>query len=433
MSEDDASDQRRAHPAVSRAVRTLVLRRLLIFAAPYLYYCAVWVAVIAMVLVVIVYIARQSVAGSGSGLGLSRDLDRAMACADGQPPASQDPPCIPGYLVEPLIDAGNGFGRYGCPEVDAPLLAAQIAVESTFDPEAVSPAGAKGLSQFMDDTWAEFGDDYDGDGDARPFDPEDSIVAQTRYMCHLADEVRPVYEECEKATNASFLDEVDAALNNDHLDQVALQIRCADVDGITSLMLAAYNAGPGRVKSFHGIPVFRETLAYVDKIPKWASLYAAATPVAANATEAAQRAIAWALDAVGGWYHFGGSCLSPLGGNPAMWCDCSSLMQQAWLAGGVGLPRTTYEQVDAANVVVVATLAELQPGDLVFAPGPDGDANGHVAMYIGAYADGANDWPHAIVVAPSTGKQIRVGSLDGYLGNYPAGTIHLRRPTVLRS
>ncbi len=59
------------------------------------------------------------------------------------------------------------------------LLLAQIRQESNFNEKAVSPAGAQGLAQFMPGTWQTWG----GDGD--PFNPEDSIKAQLKYMNHL--------------------------------------------------------------------------------------------------------------------------------------------------------------------------------------------------------------------------------------------------------
>lgn len=57
---------------------------------------------------------------------------------------------------------------------------AQIKAESNFDSQAVSPVGAKGLGQFMDPTWGDW-----GKGD--PFNPEANIDAQVRYMKRLLD------------------------------------------------------------------------------------------------------------------------------------------------------------------------------------------------------------------------------------------------------
>ena len=71
---------------------------------------------------------------------------------------------VPGQLTRPIFEA---------------LLLAQIRQQSNFNEKAVSPAGAQGLAQFMPGTWQTWG----GDGD--PFNPEDSIKAQLKYMNHL--------------------------------------------------------------------------------------------------------------------------------------------------------------------------------------------------------------------------------------------------------
>ncbi len=117
-----------------------------------------------------------------------------------------------------------------CTPISAPLLAAQIDAESHWNPHAVSPQGAQGLAQFTPDTWTRFGQDTDGNGHASPFDPADAIDAQARYLCHLADDL--------------------ADLPGNPLDNT----------------LAAYNAGPGPVRAYAGIPPFPETQAYVRRV-----------------------------------------------------------------------------------------------------------------------------------------------------------------------
>jgi hypothetical protein len=71
------------------------------------------------------------------------------------------------------------------------MIAAQIDLESSWDPNALAhnpPArggDAIGIAQFQVGTWAEWGDDYDGDGRNAPDDPEDAIYAMGRLMCDL--------------------------------------------------------------------------------------------------------------------------------------------------------------------------------------------------------------------------------------------------------
>lgn len=117
-----------------------------------------------------------------------------------------------------------------CPAVPADILAAQLAVESSFKPRAKSPAGARGIAQFMPSTWKAYGYDANEDGEASVWDPADAIPSAAKYNCSLL----------------QYTDGVDG-------------------HPIVN-MLAAYNAGPGAVREYNGIPPFEETQAYVDKV-----------------------------------------------------------------------------------------------------------------------------------------------------------------------
>lgn len=102
--------------------------------------------------------------------------------------------------------------------VAAPLLAAIARQESAFDPEAVSHAGAQGLMQLMPATAR-------GLGVADSFDPAQAVDGAARLVRDLLDRF-----------------------------------------GSTPLALAAYNAGPGAVLRYDGIPPYRETQDYVRKV-----------------------------------------------------------------------------------------------------------------------------------------------------------------------
>ncbi len=103
--------------------------------------------------------------------------------------------------------------------VDALLVAAIIEAESSFDPCAISQKGAVGLMQVMPAT-----------AGAMPLeslsDPELNIDLGTGYLRHLLD----LYE------------------------------------GDLELALAAYNAGPANVRRYGGLPPFRETHQYVERV-----------------------------------------------------------------------------------------------------------------------------------------------------------------------
>lgn len=82
------------------------------------------------------------------------------------------------------------FKKYGASNnFDWLLLKAQVKAESNFNPNAVSPVGAKGLSQFMTKTWLEWEDGSPGiqnqNRDFDPFNPDDSIRVQACYMNYL--------------------------------------------------------------------------------------------------------------------------------------------------------------------------------------------------------------------------------------------------------
>jgi cell wall-associated NlpC family hydrolase len=122
-------------------------------------------------------------------------------------------------------------------------------------------------------------------------------------------------------------------------------------------------------------------------------------------------AIVWALAQRGTPYTFSGDCTAPHSGVPAHQCDCSSLVQQAYRAGGVSLPRNTWEQVNAGTPVAGA--ADLRPGDLIFIPGGDGSMSNprHVGLYIGS---------GLIVQAPHTGDVVKISSLSGWANQIAA-------------
>ena len=127
----------------------------------------------------------------------------------------------PGTPYGSLFEAASQ--QYG---VSATLLAAVARQESSFNPSATSPAGAQGLMLLMPAT-------AKGLGVANPYDPTQAVDGAARLLRTLLDRF-----------------------------------------GSTELALAAYNAGPGAVLRYDGIPPYPETTNYVRSI--MANLEAAA-------------------------------------------------------------------------------------------------------------------------------------------------------------
>jgi soluble lytic murein transglycosylase-like protein len=120
----------------------------------------------------------------------------------------------PEFIYEEFIqEAADRFG------VDAALIRAVIRTESAFDAYAVSPVGAQGLMQLMPALSEEL-------GVMDPFDPRENIMAGTRYLADLL------------------------AYHSNNIP----------------LALASYNAGPGTVQRYGGIPPYKETEKYVRTI-----------------------------------------------------------------------------------------------------------------------------------------------------------------------
>jgi len=126
---------------------------------------------------------------------------------------SNAPVQAPAYLAGYIADAAKTHG------VDPRLVAAVATRESAWNAHAVSRTGACGLMQLMPATARYLGVD-------NVFEPRDNLFAGARYLRTLLD----------------------------------------TFNGDLDLTLAAYNAGPGAVQRFGGVPPYRETQNYVKSV-----------------------------------------------------------------------------------------------------------------------------------------------------------------------
>jgi soluble lytic murein transglycosylase-like protein len=154
--------------------------------------------------------------------GTATTVGGAATSLDSTSPASTEPALASGpSSYDSLVN--QSAARYG---LDPAILHGLIQQESGFNPSSRSSAGALGLTQLMPSTAASL-------DVSNPLDPAQSIEGGARYLSQLM----------------------------------------SQFGGNTTDALAAYNAGPGAVQRYGGVPPYSETQSYVTKVLGYASSY----------------------------------------------------------------------------------------------------------------------------------------------------------------
>jgi soluble lytic murein transglycosylase-like protein len=141
----------------------------------------------------------------------------ALATEAAAPGSIATASAVPEAAITPLDLADQAADKYGLPRW---LVRSVMKNESGFSPRAISPKGAIGLMQLMPGTAQTLG--------ANPADPAQNADAGARYLRDLLQKY----------------------------------------DGGLWHALAAYNAGPGAVDKYRGVPPYSETIRYINRIER---------------------------------------------------------------------------------------------------------------------------------------------------------------------
>jgi len=163
--------------------------------------------------------------------------------------------------------------------------------------------------------------------------------------------------------------------------------------------LLCANGAAGGADPAGAVYAYNHSTSYVAQVLALAQSFAA--PSSGDPGDAGAVAVQWALAQIGTPYVWGGE-------SPGAGFDCSGLVQAAYRAAGVTLPRVAQDQYDATPKLAAGT--PVAPGDLVFfGSGPAGVD--HVGLFVGIV--GGRD---VMVDAPYTGADVRADAFPGTPG-----------------
>jgi hypothetical protein len=302
---------------------------------------------------------------AGAAAGVIDTALGATTASTGRPAADSantgpaSGPLRPGLVPAYLIPLFTGAANSSVCGLTPALLAAQSQVESGYQIDAISSAGAVGIMQFLPSTWATEGIDGDHDGVASILDPADAIYSAAKLDCQNLDSI--------------------------HTAGIA-------GDPIT-LMLAAYNAGLGTVFGCRCLPAITQTQNYVTQILRIAPTLAATPPAVVN-SRSGQMTYPLAVQAVvtqtygphaGGTFHPGIDLAAPAG-TPVLAATAGSVTYAGWESGygnyiclqATAVLSTCYAHLAVIDVTVGQHVA---PGQVLGAEGsPPATPPGHTCI-----------------------------------------------------
>ena len=167
--------------------------------------------------------ATQATAATATTATPATSFASQLAAASAATMPTTATPSVAGDSTQYDALIQSAAARYG---IDSALLKGLIRAESNFDPNAGSPAGAQGLTQLMPGTAASL-------GVTNVHDPAQAIEGGAKYL---------------RAQLDAF-------------------------GGDQTKALAAYNAGPGAVTRYGGVPPYAETQQYVQRVLGYADAY----------------------------------------------------------------------------------------------------------------------------------------------------------------
>ncbi|MFF2848448.1 lytic transglycosylase domain-containing protein [Streptomyces sp. NPDC058001] len=180
--------------------------------------------------------------GGGGGGGDSTNEETAnesLTILQGDGKGELDVSTVPTDLAEHIKKAGEL-----CSAIGPIVIASQIEKESGFDASLVGAHGEKGVSQLPPDIFEKYGKDDDDNDKTSATDAADSIMAQGRYLCELADQAQKMIDSGEvKKTDAE-----------------------GNPTSVLDLALAGYHVGIDEVRKAKGMPQTNDAQGYVFSI-----------------------------------------------------------------------------------------------------------------------------------------------------------------------